>query len=56
MNRKIPVEVYSRVCGYYRPVLQWNPGKKEEFAQRVGFVLPTAEASHASRPEKEPCR
>ncbi len=30
----IPVEVYSRIVGYYRPVQQWNPGKKEEFKQR----------------------
>ena len=27
----VPLEVYSRVCGYYRPVSQWNKGKKEEF-------------------------
>ena len=31
---KIPVEVYSRVVGYFRPVNQWNNGKKEEFIQR----------------------
>ncbi len=24
-------EVYSRVCGFFRPVQQWNRGKKEEF-------------------------
>lgn len=23
-------EVYSRVCGYIRPLRQWNPGKKSE--------------------------
>lgn len=33
-EKKIPVEVYSRVVGYYRPVSQWNRGKQEEFAQR----------------------
>ncbi len=27
-------EVYSRVCGYFRPVAQWNTGKKEEFKDR----------------------
>lgn len=27
-------EVYSRVVGYYRPVNNWNKGKKEEFRQR----------------------
>ena len=31
---KIPVEVYSRVVGYFRPINQWNNGKKEEFCQR----------------------
>ena len=31
---KIPVETYSRVSGYYRPVAQWNPGKREEFKER----------------------
>jgi anaerobic ribonucleoside-triphosphate reductase len=32
--KAIPVEVFSRVVGYYRPVSQWNKGKKEEFIQR----------------------
>lgn len=32
--KQVPVEVYSRVVGYYRPVNQWNKGKQEEFAQR----------------------
>lgn len=27
-------EVYSRVCGYFRPVSNWNKGKKEEFKDR----------------------
>jgi anaerobic ribonucleoside-triphosphate reductase len=31
---KIPAEVYSRVCGYCRPVTQWNKGKQEEFTER----------------------
>ena len=30
-------EVYSRVCGYYRPVSNWNKGKQEEFKERVAF-------------------
>lgn len=33
--RVIECEVYSRVCGYFRPVSGWNPGKKVEFAERV---------------------
>jgi len=27
-------EVYSRVCGYFRPVANWNKGKREEFNDR----------------------
>ena len=30
----IPAEIYSRVSGYFRPVAQWNNGKKEEFTDR----------------------
>ncbi len=33
-TKKIPVEVYSRVVGYFRPVNQWNKGKQEEFFDR----------------------
>lgn len=32
-------EVYSRVCGFFRPVQQWNRGKKEEFRDRAEYVL-----------------
>lgn len=32
-------EVYSRVCGFFRPVQQWNRGKKEEFKERVEYVI-----------------
>jgi len=34
-----PCEVYSRVVGYMRPVMQWNLGKKEEWENRVPFKL-----------------
>lgn len=27
-------EVYSRITGYYRPVQNWNDGKRAEFAAR----------------------
>ena len=32
--RKMPVETYSRVVGYFRPVQNWNKGKQEEFKLR----------------------
>ena len=35
-------EVYSRVCGYFRPVSNWNKGKKEEFRERKMFKIPGA--------------
>jgi ribonucleoside-triphosphate reductase len=34
-------EVYSRVCGYFRPVQQWNKGKQAEFAERKDFTVPS---------------
>ena len=33
-------EVYDRICGYYRPVHDWNNGKRQEFAMRKTFDLP----------------
>lgn len=33
--KAVKAEVYSRIVGYYRPVQDWNRGKKEEFSQRV---------------------
>jgi hypothetical protein len=38
-EKKIPVEVYSRVVGYFRPVNQWNKGKQEEFRERKEFTI-----------------
>lgn len=31
-------EVYSRICGYCRPVSNWNRGKQEEFKERRVFA------------------
>jgi len=30
-------EIFSRVVGYYRPVENWNRGKKQEFRERVPY-------------------
>ena len=35
-------EVYSRVCGFFRPVQQWNRGKKEEFNDRQEYQMSQA--------------
>lgn len=32
-------EVYSRVCGYFRPVANWNKGKQEEFKARKPYEV-----------------
>lgn len=30
-------EIWSRVCGYHRPVKDWNKGKQEEFKDRKTY-------------------
>ena len=32
-------EVFSRVVGYYRPVQNWNDGKREEFKLRKTYKV-----------------
>jgi ribonucleoside-triphosphate reductase len=32
-------QIYSRIVGYFRPVSQWNIGKKEEFKNRKLFKI-----------------
>lgn len=42
MNTKISrtkCEVYSRVCGYLRPIQQWNQGKQSEYNDRKLFSV-----------------
>jgi len=33
-----PSEIWSRVVGFYRPVQNWNNGKREEFKERLEFA------------------
>jgi anaerobic ribonucleoside-triphosphate reductase len=35
-------EVYSRCCGYLRPVQQWNKGKAQEFKERKEYTIKRA--------------
>ncbi len=35
-------EVYSRITGYYRPVLNWNDGKTQEYKDRVVYNIDTS--------------
>ena len=38
-KKKIPCEIFSRVVGYMRPLNQWNPGKRSEFADRKYYKI-----------------
>ena len=63
----VQAEIYSRVSGYYRPVSQWNAGKREEYFDRKkikqegliegsvnngGSIQPDHVAERAQRQEK----
>ncbi|MDD5727202.1 MAG: anaerobic ribonucleoside-triphosphate reductase [Victivallales bacterium] len=37
-------EIYSRVVGYFRPVADWNKGKREEFKERKTYLASSAVA------------
>ena len=34
---KMPMEIYSRVVGYYSPTIRWNKGKTQEFKDRNNY-------------------
>jgi hypothetical protein len=55
--RKILCEVYSRVVGYFRPVLNWNIGKKQEFEDRKPYdadkSLDEFERRHAAKEDEQ---
>jgi len=38
-SERTKCEVWSRVCGYLRPVQQWNEGKEAEFHDRKLFKI-----------------
>ena len=39
MTCNVKCEVYSRIVGYFRPVSNWNVGKKAEYNDRVTFNI-----------------
>jgi hypothetical protein len=53
--KKVPCEVYSRVVGYFRPVQNWNLGKREEFDDRKPFSL-TVSLAHSDKRLDDPAR
>lgn len=52
MSKKIvvPAEVFSRVSGYFRPVNQWNKGKREEFSLRTYMNISGMKHGEVSEP------
>ena len=46
-------EVFSRVCGYYRPVRNFNLGKQEEFRDRKMYDHERALEQAAAQPKQE---
>lgn len=43
-----PAEVYARIVGYYRPVKNWNSGKKAEYEERLEFEVNGNNKSYAN--------
>jgi len=43
IQNKVPVLVYSRVSGYFNPVIAFNKGKREEFSERKMAIIKTIE-------------
>ena len=41
-------EVYSRITGYYRPIQNWNDGKRKEFEDRKEYNIDTSKFSAKS--------
>ena len=46
-------EVYSRITGYYRPVQNWNDGKRQEYDNRKKYDPCCAEGTDIKRDEKK---
>lgn len=46
-------EVYTRIVGYYRPVKNWNLGKKSEYGDRKTFGIVKEKIFEPEKPESE---
>jgi len=42
-------EVWSRIVGYFRPIDQWNTGKKSEYVERREYAVPAKVRTYAPR-------
>lgn len=45
-QNRVKCEIWTRVMGYYRPVSQFNIGKKGEFLERIYFKEDSKKSSH----------
>ncbi len=48
-------EVYSRITGYYRPVQNWNDGKRKEFEDRKEYNIDNSKFSGGTKSVKGAC-
>jgi len=39
--KRTKTEIFSRVCGYLRPIQDWNKGKHSEWKDRKTFNIAT---------------
>jgi len=39
VKKRTKCEIFSRICGYYRPTMNWNDGKISEKRDRKVFVV-----------------
>jgi len=46
-------EVYSRITGYYRPVQNWNDGKRQEFSMRKTYDIASSKLTRSGVPTEE---
>ena len=49
-----PTEIYSRITGYYRAVQNWNPGKQQEFKERLEYVIEDSKLNHGIEAQETP--
>jgi len=46
-------EVWARVCGFFRPVSQWNQGKKAEYGERTPYKMLTKDVNQNGDPQAD---
>lgn len=46
-------EIWSRIVGYFRPVDQWNKGKKSEYGERKQYIVQDERGEVAVAPSEE---